>query len=78
MAGHMAEARAAFRGQSGKMDKTIIKVLAVTNGFSLKQQGDGSMDLNPYVYEFADALLNYRDLQAEKHLKLQTNKWTNG
>lgn len=34
-----------------------IKELALANGFTLKQQPDGTMDLNPYVYQFARALL---------------------
>lgn len=33
-----------------------VKELALANGFKLKEQSDGSMDLNPYVYEFAQAL----------------------
>ena len=38
------------------MNKEQIKQLALNNGFKLKEQHDGSMDLNPYVYEFADAI----------------------
>lgn len=38
------------------MDKQKVKELALANGFKLKQQPDGSEDLNPYVYEFAAAL----------------------
>lgn len=34
-----------------------VKELALANGFKLKQQPDGSEDLNPYVYDFARALL---------------------
>ncbi|UZA02977.1 hypothetical protein LP111_12940 [Moraxella bovis] len=34
-----------------------IKNLALANGFKLKEQPNGSMDLNPYVYEFARKLL---------------------
>ena len=40
------------------MDKEQIKALALEHGFKLKEQPDGSMDLNPYVYEFAKALAN--------------------
>ena len=36
--------------------KQRIKRLALDAGFSVKQQPDGSMDLNPYVYKFAAAL----------------------
>ena len=38
------------------MDKQQVKKLALDNGFKLKQQPNGEMDLNPYVYEFAAAL----------------------
>ncbi len=38
------------------MDKVQIRELALANGFKLKQQPDGTMELNPYVYEFAAAL----------------------
>lgn len=38
------------------MNKQQIKELALANGFKLKEQPDGSMDLNPYVYDFAAAL----------------------
>ena len=33
-----------------------IKEIALANGFKLKEQPDGTQDLNPYVYEFARAL----------------------
>jgi hypothetical protein len=39
------------------LGKDDIKKLALDNGFKLKSQEDGTMDLNPYVYEFAAALL---------------------
>lgn len=38
--------------------KTKVKSLALSNGFKLKAQPDGSTDLNPYVYEFAAALVS--------------------
>lgn len=34
-----------------------IRNLALASGFKLKEQANGSMDLNPYVYEFARRLL---------------------
>lgn len=40
------------------MDKERIKDLAQEAGFTLREQPDGSMDLNPNVYQFADALLS--------------------
>ena len=35
------------------MNKQDVKKLATECGFKLKEQPDGSMDLNPYVYKFA-------------------------
>jgi len=40
------------------MNKQAIKELALANGFKLKEQPDGSIDLNPYVYDFALALMS--------------------
>ena len=39
------------------MSKKAVKKLALECGFKLKEQPDGSMDLNTYVYEFADKLI---------------------
>lgn len=39
------------------ISENAIKELALANGFKLKEQPDGSMELNPYVYEFAQALI---------------------
>lgn len=36
-----------------QLSKDHIRSLALANGFSLKKQPDDSMDLNPYVYDFA-------------------------
>lgn len=49
------------------MNKQQIRQLALANGFKLKLQTDGTMDLNTYVYDFADALLQSPADQA-KHL----------
>ena len=38
------------------MDFQKIKELALANGFSLKEQAGGNMDLHSYVYEFANAI----------------------
>lgn len=38
------------------MNKEKIKQLALECGFKLKPQPDGSDDLNPYVYEFAEKM----------------------
>lgn len=39
------------------MNKQDIKALYLAHGFKEKRQPDGSMDLNPYVYEAAQALI---------------------
>lgn len=39
-----------------QIDRAQIKELALANGFKLKEQPDGTMDLNPYVYDFVKAL----------------------
>lgn len=39
------------------MTNDQIKEIALANGFKLKEQPSGEMDLNPYVYEFARALV---------------------
>ena len=39
------------------MERNKIRELALANGFSLKEQASGNMDLHSYVYEFANALL---------------------
>ena len=56
------------------MNKQQIKDLALSNGFKLKQQPNGKMDLNPYVYDFAEALLakaNERVSELEKQFETQ-------
>jgi hypothetical protein len=40
------------------INKDNVKALALRNGFELKEQPDGRMDLNPYVYTFAQAILD--------------------
>lgn len=39
------------------MTNERIKEIALANGFKLKEQPSGVKDLNPYVYEFARALI---------------------
>lgn len=39
------------------MTNEQIKQIALANGFKLKEQPDGNMDLNPCVYDFARALI---------------------
>lgn len=40
------------------MTNDKIKEIALKSGFKLKEQSHGSMDLNPYVYDFARALIS--------------------
>lgn len=37
--------------------KETVRKLALNCGFKLKEQPNGEMDLNPYVYDFASALV---------------------
>ena len=37
--------------------KQYIKEVALECGFKLKEQPNGDLDLNPYVYTFADKLI---------------------
>ena len=46
------------------MDIENIKELALANGFSLKEQASGNMDLHSYVYEFANAIEQAAKAQA--------------
>ena len=39
------------------MSKRYIKEVALECGFKLKEQPNGDLDLNPYVYTFADKLI---------------------
>lgn len=46
------------------MDIQKIKELALANGFKLKEQASGNMDLNAYVYDFANAIEQSAKAQA--------------
>ena len=46
------------------MDLEKIKELALANGFKLKEQANGNMDLNAYVYDFANAIEREAKAQA--------------
>lgn len=48
------------------MKNQEIREIALANGFKLKQQMNGEMDLNPYVYDFARALIQRALFQREK------------
>lgn len=39
------------------LSKTDIRSICLANGFKVKVQGDGTQDLNPYVYDAAHALI---------------------
>lgn len=39
------------------MNKQYIKEVALECGFKLKEQPNGELDLNPYVYTFAEELI---------------------
>ncbi len=46
------------------MDIQKVKELALANGFKLKEQASGNMDLNSYVYDFANAIEQAAKAQA--------------
>ena len=46
------------------MDVQKIKELALANGFKLKEQASGNIDLNSYVYDFANAIEQAAKAQA--------------
>lgn len=48
------------------MNNDQIKKLALENGFKVKQQPNGGEDLNPYVYDFARALLEAANVEEKK------------
>lgn len=39
------------------LNKETIKQIALDNGFKLKEQVNGEMDLNPYVYDTVNAII---------------------
>ena len=46
------------------MDIEKVKELALANGFKLKEQASGNMDLNAYIYDFANAIEQAAKAQA--------------
>jgi len=52
------------------MEQEQIKELALASGFKLKEQEDGSMDLNGYVYTFANALIEANRIKQKAGHKL--------
>lgn len=64
------------------MTNEQVREVALANGFKLKLQDDGSYDLNPYVYDFAEALiakhyqLRLEEQKKESHAEYhKRNKW---
>ncbi|QFP93532.1 hypothetical protein [Edwardsiella phage vB_EtaM_ET-ABTNL-9] len=54
------------------MDKERIKKMALGSGFKLKEQPNGEMDLNPYVYEFVDMV---ESAISHKYKSERKDKW---
>ena len=59
--------------QESVMDIQKIKELALANGFSLKEQSSGNMDLHSYVYEFANAIEQAAKAQAVPNVQQALN-----
>ena len=57
------------------MNKAMIKQIALDSGFKLKKQPCGEMDLNPYVYEFAERLINQSTSKPPKKFKTECDIW---
>ena len=57
------------------IEKSRIKAIALSSGFKLKEQPDGSMDLNPYVYDFARALLDKRWVSVSERLPSESGNY---
>ena len=55
------------------MDIQKIKEIALANGFSLKEQASGNMDLHSYVYEFANAIEQATKAQAAEKIEALQN-----
>lgn len=55
------------------IDCNQIKELALASGFKLKEQASGNMDLNSYVYEFAEKLLEDKQREIDE-LKAKVEK----
>jgi len=51
------------------MTNEQIKDIALANGFKLKEQSDGTQDLNPYVYDFARVLIDEVIIEIKEPIK---------
>lgn len=47
-------------------EHALIEKMALENGFKLKQQPNGKMALNPYVFDFAEKLLAKKQAQIDE------------
>ena len=63
------------------MKKSRIKAMALSSSFKLKEQPNGEMDLNPYVYEFAKllelAVLYERNKEIKERFELLADNFEN-
>ena len=63
------------------IEKSRIKAMALSSGFKLKEQPNGEMDLNPYVYEFAKllelAVLYDRNREIKKRFETLADNFEN-
>jgi len=69
------------------MTRDQIKAIALARGFTERQQADGSMDLNGYVYAFAEAMYaegqramqeRAAELCEQFSLAVLESEWANG
>ena len=58
-------------------EHTLIEKIALENGFKLKQQPNGKMALNPYVFDFAEKLLDKKQAEITE-LKQKLKKIESG
>lgn len=61
-----------------KLTRDEIRAIALENGFTLKDQPDGSKDLHPYVYRFAERLLDkcvYKRFNLNSEFKKAQAAW---
>ena len=58
------------------IDRDTIEHLALENGFKLKEQPDGAMALNPYVFDFAQAIAQKAaEAEREACAEIARNEW---
>lgn len=49
--------------------KKQVREIALASGFKLKEQPNGEMELNPYVYEFAGTLVDQQQKTIDEQQK---------